>query len=99
MKSDVDFTFGFRCWRVATGTPDLEAITANVSPACTLQNLGPRALGFFFVVVTAVFVAMCFRGVVGTETAGGELFPPASSPERTTTTAIVAARRNAAGAA
>jgi hypothetical protein len=100
MKSDVDFTVGFRCWMAAIDTPDLDAITANVSPACTLQNLPPTVFRFFFVVVVdGVVVTTCLRDVVGTDTPGGELLRPDSSPERTSTIAIVAARRNAAGAA
>jgi hypothetical protein len=97
MKSDVEWTFGFSFTIVATGTPDFDEITLNVSPACTVQDRRP--LGFEFrVVVRAVVVAMCLRGVVGTETVACDVFPPASSPERISTIAIVAASKNAAGA-
>ena len=37
MKSDVDVTFGFSLWILATGTPVLVEMTPNVSPALTLQ--------------------------------------------------------------
>jgi hypothetical protein len=37
MKSDVDVTFGFNLWILATGTPVLLEITPNVSPARTFQ--------------------------------------------------------------
>jgi hypothetical protein len=43
MNSEVDFTFGFSCWIVATGTPDFVEMTPKVSPAFTVQNRGPAA--------------------------------------------------------
>jgi hypothetical protein len=96
MKSEVECTLGFNCSSVATGTPDLAEITPKVSPACTVQNR--FAGGLFAVVVAAVLVTTCLRGVdeLAVVTARGE--PPASTPERISTTAIVAAARNAAGA-
>ena len=44
MKSDVDFTLGFNRAMVATGTPVFVEMTANVSPAFTVQNRGPAAV-------------------------------------------------------
>ena len=38
MKSEVECTFGLSRTIVATGTPDFEEITANVSPARTTQK-------------------------------------------------------------
>jgi hypothetical protein len=61
MKSVVELAFGFSFSIVATGTPVFCAMTPNVSPAYTVQNLG------VFVVVTAVateavgVVASCRR--------------------------------------
>ena len=63
MKSDVDFTFGFSCSMVATGTPVFAEMTANVSPARTVQNRGRAAV----VVVAAEVVVgrrRAFRFVV-----------------------------------
>ena len=91
MKSDVECTFGFKRTIVATGTPDFEEITANVSPARTTQK---RLAGDRPVVVV---VTTCFPGA-GELTVAACRPPPDSMPERINTTAIVAASRNAAGA-
>ena len=40
MKSDVDAAFGFSRSILFTGTPVFDEITANVSPALTVQNFG-----------------------------------------------------------
>ena len=96
MKSEVDFTFGFSCWIVATGTPDFVEITPKVSPAWTVQNRGPAA-----VVVDARVVVdddTVFRGCVTTAVVVVDRDAPDCSPERMSTMAIVAASRNAAGA-
>jgi hypothetical protein len=99
MKSEVDFTDGLSVSRVDIGTPDFDEITPKVSPACTVQKRAPLGFGFdFLVVVNAVVVAMCLRGIVGTGMVACDAFPPASSPERIRMTAIVAASKNAAGA-
>ena len=94
MKSDVECAFGFRRTIVATGTPDLDEITAKVSPAPTIQK---RFLGETFVVVAEVVATTCF-GAAGAPEVVPWREPPASTPERINTTAIVAASRNAAGA-
>lgn len=57
MKSDVELAFGFRRTIVATGTPDLEEITAKVSPARTIQKRFPG-----FDVVVDVVATTCFLG-------------------------------------
>ena len=96
MNNEVDFTFGFSCWIVATGTPDVVEMTPKVSPAFTIQNREPAAA----VVVPAVVVddETVLRGCVLTaEVAAGRAFP-ACRPERISRMAIVAASRNAAGA-
>lgn len=49
MNKEVDFTVGFSCSIVATGTPDFVEMTPKVSPACTVQNRGPA-----FVVLVVV---------------------------------------------
>ena len=97
MNSEVDFTFGFSCWIVATGTPDFAEMTPNVSPAFTVQNRGPEAV----VVVAAAAVVdedtvLCGRVVTADVVVARDV--PACRPERMSTTAIVAASRNAAGA-
>lgn len=95
MNSEVDFTFGFSCSIVATGTPDFDEMTPKVSPACTVQNR--FVVVFVFAVVVGV-VTTTFRVVAGTGVATwAEL--PACRPDRMRSTAIVAASRNAAGAA
>ena len=58
MKSDVECTFGFSRTSVATGTPDFEEITANVSPARTIQKRFWRAI----VGVVVVVATTCFPG-------------------------------------
>jgi len=40
MKSDVDVTLGFSRSILFTGRPVFDEITANVSPALTVQNFG-----------------------------------------------------------
>lgn len=95
MKSDVECAFGFRRTIVATGTPDLDEITAKVSPAPTIQK---RFLGETFVVVADVVATTCFRAAGAVPEVVPWREPPASTPERISTTAIVAASRNAAGA-
>ena len=98
MKSEVDFTFGFSCWIVATGTPDFVEMTPKVSPAFTVQNRGVDEL----VVVrpdealVVVYTVLC--GVVTTTDVVAGFEVPACRPERMSRTAIVAASRNAAGA-
>ncbi len=94
MNSDVELARGFSFWIRLAGTPVAAAITANVSPARTVQNLEEDRA---FVVEP---------GVVETRVwgSGGALVelepePPDSKPERTRTTAIVTASRNATGAA
>ena len=96
MKSDVEDAFGFSRAIVATGTPDLEEITANVSPARTIQKRLPADA--FVVVVPGVVATTCFRGAGGPPDVAAWWELPASTPERISTTAIVAASRNAAGA-
>lgn len=96
MNSEVDFTFGFSCWIVATGTPDFDEMTPKVSPACTVQN---RELD---VVLVAPCVVVCVETVVpGCVTSADVVVGvdvPACRPERMSRTATVAASRNAAGA-
>jgi hypothetical protein len=95
MNSEVDFTFGFSRWMVATGTPDFVEITLNVSPACTVQN---RGVADELVVVRPVAdVDTVFCDVVTTALVVG-LEAPDCRPERMSTIATVAASRNAAGA-
>jgi len=96
MKSEVDFTVGFSCSSVATGTPDWAEITPKVSPAFTIQYRFVAACDFDEVVVVGVETD---ASVGGEEVRGGDGDPPVSSPERISTTAIVTASRNAAGAA
>jgi len=96
MNRDVDFTVGFSCWIVATGTPDFVEMTPKVSPACTVQNRGPAlvvAVPAVDVDVDTVLCVVCTATVV---VVGFEV--PACRPERMSRTAIVAASRNAAGA-
>jgi hypothetical protein len=89
MKREVEVTFGFSRWILATGTPVLAEMTPKVSPARTRQYTR-----LFAVVETwgeggircVVVVALGF-------------VEPCSSPERTSATATVTASRNAAGAA
>jgi hypothetical protein len=96
MNNEVDFTLGFSCSIVATGTPDFDEMTPKVSPACTVQNRGPALV----VVVPPVVVGdeTVLRGCVGVADVLCRLGAPACSPERTSRMAIVAASRNAAGA-
>ena len=100
MKSEVDFTFGFSCSIVATGTPDFEEMTPKVSPACTVQNFVPDVVVVVvdrpeLVVVGAETV---LRGAVVTAVVRAFEDEPDCRPERTRRMAIVAASRNAAGA-
>jgi hypothetical protein len=98
MNSEVDFTFGFNCWIVATGTPDFVEITLNVSPACTVQNRGVvDELVVVRAAVAFVDVDTVFCDVVTTAVLAG-LEVPDRRPERMSTIATVAASRNAAGA-
>ncbi|MDX6425963.1 MAG: hypothetical protein QOD52_1368 [Gaiellaceae bacterium] len=97
MNNEVDFTFGFSCWIVATGTPDFAEMTPKVSPAFTVQNRGPDAV----VVVPAAVVVVEDTGLCGCVAAGDVVVArevPACRPDRMSTMAIVAASRNAAGA-
>lgn len=96
MNSEVDFTFGFSCWIVATGTPDFVEITPKVSPAFTIQNRGVDNVVVLpdetdVDVDTALCVVCAPTVVVGREV-------PACRPERMSKMAIVAASKNAAGA-
>jgi hypothetical protein len=96
MNNEVDFTFGFSRWIVATGTPDFDEMTPKVSPACTVQNRGPD------LVVLVPRVVVCdvtvFWGCVTTADVVVDVEEPACRPERMSRMAIVAASRNAAGA-
>lgn len=96
MNSEVDFTLGFSCWIVATGTPDFVEITPKVSPAFTIQN---RGVGDVVVLpdetVVDVDTALC---VVCAAPVVVDREVPACRPERMSKMAIVAASRNAAGA-
>ena len=76
MKSDVECTFGLSRTIVATGTPDFEEITANVSPARTIQKRFAGALRGRRGVVVAT---TCFRG--GARAAGGRRAPSAAGLE------------------
>ena len=97
MNSEVDFTFGFSCWIVATGTPDFLETTPKVSPAFTVQNRGVDELVVVGPDEAFVDVDTVLCGAVTTEVvAGGDV--PDSRPERMSRTATVAASRNAAGA-
>ena len=99
MNKEVDFTFGFNCSILATGTPDFVEITPKVSPACTIQNRGP-AFVEVVVVVRPVVVGdeTVFRGCVGVASVRCGREVPACRPERISRMAIVAASRKAAGA-
>src|SRR5881397_1292532 len=95
MNSEVDLTFGFSRWIVATGTPDFDEMTPKVSPACTVQNRGPAVV----VVEPRVVVrdtVLCGCVTTAEVVVGVEV--PARRPERMSRTATVAASRNAAGA-
>jgi hypothetical protein len=96
MNSEVDFTFGFSCWIVATGTPDFVEITPKVSPAFTIQN---RDVDDVVVLpdeaVVDVDTVLC---VVCTATVVVDREVPACRPERMSKMATVAASKNAAGA-
>jgi hypothetical protein len=96
MNSEVDFTFGFSCWIVATGTPDFVAMTPKVSPAFTVQNRGVDELVVVPPVVVGDETVLC--GCVDTATVVAGFDVPDSRPERMSRTATVAASRNAAGA-
>jgi hypothetical protein len=96
MKRDVDFTFGFSRSRVATGTPDFEEITPNVSPARTVQNRRAAFVWVRVLVVVPAVVSACFAGCV---TVVGDRPPELWRAEWIRTTAIVTATRNPAGAA
>ena len=98
MNSEVDFTFGFSCWIVATGTPDFVEMTPKVSPACTVQNLGLDAVVVVRPCGTVVDVETVLCGVVTAAVVVVGFDVPACRPERMSRTAIVAASRNAAGA-
>ena len=97
MNNEVDFTFGFNCSMVETGTPDFEEMTPKVSPARTVQNLRAdvAAVGRLPVVVGDATV-LC--GGAGAPELVPEPDVPDCRPERMSRTAIVAASRNAAGA-
>src|SRR4051812_10688632 len=104
MKSEVDFTFGFSCSMVATGMPVFAEMTANVSPARTIQNRGPAAVVVVVAVVVerrglllVAVVGAC--GCVAVRPAAVVVVAPERRPDRIGRTAIVAASRNAAGAA
>ena len=96
MKSEVDFTLGFSCWSVATGTPDFEEMTPKVSPACTVQNLGLD--GFVVTRLVVVSADTVLGGAVGACAPVVDPDVPAWSPDRMSRITIVAASRNAAGA-
>ena len=98
MKSEVDFTFGFSCSIVATGTPDFVEMTPKVSPACTVQNRGFDAVVVVRPCEAVVDVETVLCGVVTTTDVVAGFEVPACRPERMSRTAIVAASRNAAGA-
>ena len=78
MKSDVDVTFGFSLWILATGTPVLVEMTPNVSPALTLQY------SRLFAVVEICGDGGMRRVVVVVRA----LEEPCSRPDRTSATAI-----------
>ncbi len=97
MNREVDFTFGFSCWIVVTGTPDFVEITPKVSPAFTIQNRGVDEGVVVLPAGTVVEVDTVLRDVcVATVVVGREV--PACRPERMSRMATVAASRNAAGA-
>ena len=98
MKSEVDFTFGFSCSIVATGTPDFVEMTPKVSPALTVQNRGVDELVVVRPDDALVVVDTGLCGVVTTAAVVAGFAVPACRPERMSRTAIVAASRNAAGA-
>src|SRR4051812_24206872 len=89
MNSEVDFTFGFSRWIVATGTPDFDEMTPKGARACTVQNRG-RAL-----VVVVPRGVVCdvtvFCGCVTTADVVVGVDEPACRPERMSRMAIVAA--------
>ena len=87
MKSDVDVTFGFSLWILATGTPVFAEMTPKVSPALTLQY--PSCSRSSRPVVTA--------GCSSSSSWCSASSEPCSSPDRTRATATVTASRNAAG--
>jgi hypothetical protein len=97
MNSEVDFTFGFSFWIVATGTPDFVEMTPKVSPACTVQNRGVDALVVVRPAEVVVGVDTVLPGAV-TADLGAVVDVPECSPERMSKMATVAASRNAAGA-
>jgi len=97
MNSEVDFTVGFSCWIVATGTPDFVEMTPKVSPACTVQNRGLDAVVVVRPREALVDVETVLTGAVTTALAAGFEVPDCR-PERMSRMAIVAASRNAAGA-
>ena len=99
MKSDVDFTLGFSRSMVATGTPVFAEMTANVSPARTVQNRGPDVVFVVLVVVVARGRVVVASLAVVVRTAAVVVVGPERRPERISSTAMVAASRNAAGAA
>jgi hypothetical protein len=98
MNREVDFTFGFSCWIVATGTPDFVEITPKVSPACTVQKRGVDELVVVRPDVVLVDVDTVLCGADATAVVGG-VDVPDCRPERMSRMATVAASRNAAGAA
>src|SRR5260221_13220706 len=97
MKSEVDFTFGFSCWIVATGTPDFVEMTPKVSPASTVQNRGFDELVVVRPDDALVVVDTVLCGVVTTTAVVAGFEGPDCRPERMSRMAIVPARRNAAG--
>jgi len=70
MWSVVDDAVGLSVSIVATETPDFEAITLKVSPACTVQNCWPVVV----VAEVEVEVEPCFgfKPVVLTRLCGGD---------------------------
>ena len=72
MWSVVDDAFGLSVSIVATETPDFDAITLNVSPACTVQNCRPAVVvvdvevEWLFAVERVVLTRLC--GGTGTTT-------------------------------
>jgi hypothetical protein len=98
MNSEVDFTFGFNCWSVATGTPDFVEMTPKVSPACTVQNRGVDALVVVRPDEALVDVDTVLCGAGTTAEVIVRVDVPACRPERMSKMPTVAASKNAAGA-
>ena len=96
MKSEVDFTFGFSCSIVATGTPDFVEMTPKVSPACTVQNRWSSTPSSSSARSSSCVETVLCGGVAVADVVAARR--AACRPERMSRTAIVAASRNAAGA-